>query len=97
MKKIRKFARGQECQVRIPGKCNSNPETSCLAHRNGCGWNVKCPDFQGSIICSSCHDVVDGRDRKHSFSPDDIYLMFCDGVWRTQDLLVEEGLIEIRS
>ncbi len=32
MADLRKAARGRECQVRIPGVCNGNPETSVLAH-----------------------------------------------------------------
>ena len=31
--KLTKAARGRECQVRIPGVCNGNPETTVLAHR----------------------------------------------------------------
>lgn len=30
--KLTKAARGRECQVRIPGVCNGNPETTVLAH-----------------------------------------------------------------
>ncbi|ECK2143415.1 DUF1364 domain-containing protein, partial [Salmonella enterica subsp. enterica serovar Enteritidis] len=32
MADLRKAARGRECQVRIPGYCNHNPETTVLAH-----------------------------------------------------------------
>ncbi len=32
MADLRKAARGRECQVRIPGVCNGNPETTVLAH-----------------------------------------------------------------
>lgn len=32
MADLRKAARGRECQVRIPGVCNGNPETTILAH-----------------------------------------------------------------
>ncbi|HFR8650170.1 TPA: nuclease domain-containing protein [Escherichia coli] len=32
MADLRKAARGRECQVRIPGVCNGNPDTSVLAH-----------------------------------------------------------------
>lgn len=32
MADLRKAARGRECQVRIPGVCNGNSETSVLAH-----------------------------------------------------------------
>ncbi len=32
MANLRKEARGRECQVRIYGVCNGNPETTVLAH-----------------------------------------------------------------
>ena len=32
MVNLRKAAKGQMCQIRIPGYCNHNPETSVLAH-----------------------------------------------------------------
>lgn len=44
MADLRKAARGRECQVRIPGVCNGNPETSVLAHirlAGLCGTGIK--------------------------------------------------------
>ncbi|HBE6753888.1 TPA: DUF1364 domain-containing protein, partial [Escherichia coli] len=61
---LRKAARGQMCQVRIPGYCNHNPETSVLAHyrlAGTCGTAIKPHDMQAAIACSSCHDLIDGR------------------------------------
>ena len=29
---LRKLAKGRDCQVRLPGICNGNPETVVLAH-----------------------------------------------------------------
>lgn len=46
MADLRKAARGRECQVRIPGVCNGNPETSVLAHirlTGLCGTGTKLP------------------------------------------------------
>ncbi|GAB0713900.1 hypothetical protein MZ16F90_35030 [Escherichia coli] len=45
MANLRKEARGRECQVRIYGVCNGNPETTVLAHYRmagicGTGMNV---------------------------------------------------------
>ena len=48
MADLRKAARGRECQVRIPGICNGNPETSVLAHirlAGLCGTGIKPPDL----------------------------------------------------
>ena len=40
MSKLRKLARDRECQVRIPGICNHNPETTVLAHLGGAGMGI---------------------------------------------------------
>ncbi len=40
MANLRKEARGRECQVRIYGVCNGNPETTVLAHYR-IGWNLR--------------------------------------------------------
>lgn len=61
---LRDKARGEPCQIRIPGVCNGDPETSVLAHyrlAGLCGAGQKPPDVCASIACSACHDVVDGR------------------------------------
>ena len=64
MADLRKAARGRECQVRIPGVCNGNPETSVLAHirlAGLCGTGIKPPDLIATIACSACHDEIDRR------------------------------------
>ena len=68
MTNLRNLARDQECQVRIYGVCNHNPETTVLAHlRLGgvAGMGQKPPDFPGCFVfaCSNCHDVIDGRQK----------------------------------
>ena len=62
MADLRKAARGRECQVRIPGVCNGNPETSVLAHirlTGLCGTGTKLPELIATIACSACHDEID--------------------------------------
>lgn len=95
--KITKSAQGQDCQVRIPGVCNHNPETTVLAHLNGGGMGMKAPDWQGAYCCSACHSWLDGgwtnddcatrriRDNAHY-----------EAVFRTQALLIEQGLLEVK-
>lgn len=64
MSGIRKAAKGQRCQVRLPGICNHNPETVVLAHyrlAGMCGTGIKPSDLLGAFACSSCHDCIDGR------------------------------------
>ena len=93
MSKIRKSAQGKDCQVRIPQVCNFNPETTIHAHMSGGGMSRKVHDIFGSRCCSSCHDVIDGRS-KSVFPKEVIHNFFADGVFRTQQQLLDEGLIK---
>ena len=92
MTNLRQQARGRECQVRIPGRCNFDPETSVLAHLNGAGMGMKHHDLHGAICCSSCHDSLDGRVRS-GYNKDDLRLMHLDGMVRTQQIWIDEGFI----
>lgn len=64
-KKLRESARGQDCQLQIPGVCNHDPETVVWCHLNGHefgkGASLKAHDIFGFYGCSACHDVYDGR------------------------------------
>ncbi|SUH16020.1 putative bacteriophage protein [Salmonella enterica subsp. enterica] len=53
MANLRKEARGRECQVRIYGVCNGNPETTVLAHYRMagiCGTGMKPDDLIGAWL-----------------------------------------------
>ncbi|WP_029589801.1 DUF1364 domain-containing protein [Franconibacter helveticus] len=96
MADLRKAARGRECQIRIPGVCNGNPETSVLAHLRlpgTCGTGLKPPDILGAIGCNCCHDVVDGR-LKTPYTHDELKLMHAEGVMRTVIIWIHEGLVK---
>ena len=103
MSKLRESARGRECQVRMPGACDFNPETTVLAHLNIGGMRQKAPDIHGAFACFSCHDIVDGRkewkepSKWYGDDYDDIErkisLMFHEAVIRTQEIWIKEGLI----
>jgi hypothetical protein len=94
--KLTRAARGRECQVRVPGVCNGNPETTVLAHfrmsGTRCGVGLKPNDLQGAWACSSCHDAIDGR-RKTEFNSDELRVMHLEGMVRTIDILVGERVI----
>ena len=94
MSKIRKAARGRECQLRIPGACNHDPSTTVLAHLGGGGIGRKQPDIFAAFACSSCHDAVDGR-IDVNWDNTLVALWFYQGVIRTQEILLKEGLIKI--
>lgn len=95
MSKIRQSAKGQYCQGRIPGYCNSNPETVVLAHRNGGGMALKHPDWQGAYLCSGCHAFVDGGWARSNYTKVEMLMMFYEAIFRTQDTLLNNQLIEI--
>jgi len=95
--KIRESARGEDCQVRIPGICNFNPETTILAHLNGGGMGMKNPDYQGAYCCSNCHDAIDLRRYKARYCYDTLKLFHLEGVIRTQEILRKKGLIKIEG
>ena len=98
MSKIRKSARGQQCQIRLVGICNHNPETVVLAHyrmAGTCGMGMKPSDIQAAYACSRCHDASDGR-LKTDLSSDEIQTAFAEGVMRTQQILIKQGLLKVR-
>lgn len=94
--KLTRAARDRDCQIRIPGVCNGNPETTVLAHyrmagtRSGMG--IKPNDLQGAWACSACHDAVDGR-IKTEYSQYELRVMHLEGMVRTVDALVSEGVV----
>lgn len=91
-----KAARGRDCQVRIPGVCNGNPETTVLAHyrmAGTCGVGIKPPSLIGSWACSSCHDAIDQRSNC-GISREGLRQIHAEGVMRTIYLLCQEGLLE---
>ena len=92
--KFTRAARGQDCQVRIPGVCNFDPDTSVFAHLKGGGMGFKQTDLYGAIACSSCHDVIDGRVKRPArFTKSDIDLMHYQGMPRTLDILIRSGIL----
>ena len=95
MSKYTKSARGQECQVRIPGVCNFNTETTVFAHLNGGGMGMKHLDIHGAYACSNCHDALDGRDRKHGLSWLEREQLFFSAMVRTQQIMVKEGVLKL--
>ena len=95
MSKITKSARGQECQIRIPGVCNGDPETVVFCHLGGGGIGRKQPDLFGAYGCSACHDEVDGRtNRNPNYGRWETDLYFHEAIFRTQQLLLDQGLIK---
>jgi hypothetical protein len=55
---------------------------------------MKPPDIFGSWACSSCHDVIDGR-QTTGWTENQILVWFYEGVFRTQKILLDEGKIGV--
>jgi hypothetical protein len=93
---LRKLAKGMECQIRIPGVCNGNAETSVLAHLRMAGitgTGQKAPDPLGAWSCSDCHTIVDSNGGK-VFDRDYVRLCLFEGIARTQAELIKRGILK---
>ena len=57
----------------------------------------KQPDLFAAFGCSACHDEVDGRTQyTHDKMVGEVQSMFRDAVFRTQQIWLDENLIEIK-
>ena len=90
--KYTRSAKGQMCQIRIPGYCKCDPSTTVLAHLNGAGAGMKHLNIHGAYAGNICHDIVDGR-TVTTFDRQIIKLWHLEGVIRTQKIMVEEGTL----
>lgn len=63
-----------------------------FCHLPGGGMGRKQPDLFGAYGCSSCHDAVDGRTQHSALK---FQAAFDRGVIRTQQILLDKGLITI--
>lgn len=85
MSKYTKLAKGQQCQIRIPGVCCFDSTTTVHAHirRGGVGgMGKKPPDICGVWTCYKCHDAIDGR-IKTEYTKEQLDSMILDGLCRT--------------
>jgi len=90
--KYTKSAKCQDCQVRIPGSCNFNSDTTVPAHLNGAGMGIKHSSIHLAYACSSCHDVIDGRVQS-PYTKEQLELWHLQGVIRTQIIMIKEGVL----
>jgi len=92
---FRNLARGKPCDLRIPGVCNRNPETTVLAHVNTefKGIALKSPDTMAIRACFDCHSYFD---RLAPSSPE-YHELAIYGLARTHKAYIEEGVINIEG
>ncbi|AZZ98772.1 DUF1364 domain-containing protein [Pseudoalteromonas sp. R3] len=92
--KLRKSAKGQECQVRLPEICNWDPETTVLAHvGKGSGMGQKCDDIHATFACSACHAEMDRVTR--ILEKDFVDQCAYEGMVRTQTYWLSQDLIKV--
>ena len=95
MSRITESARGEQCQIRIPGICTHDPAQTVWAHANGSasgkGIGMKSIDELGAYACSACHDAYDRR--KIVAPHSEVELMFWQGHARSLIILKKKGLI----
>ena len=90
---LRKLAKGKPCQVRLISVCNSDPETTVLAHvrlAGVTGMGQKAPDILGAWACSECHRITETLK-----DDDQIQRAFLEGVVRTQYQLLKQGILNV--
>jgi hypothetical protein len=96
MSKLRKSAKGQDCQVRISGHCNRDSKTVVLAHVGKSHMGGKCTNLHATFCCSACHDVIDGR--VYTQIPAQVLNVWkYEGMMRTKQIWLKDGLITIES
>ena len=95
MSKLRKYAKGQPCQVMLPNVCISGGEneTTVLAHLPSFGIAQKSGDLLASHCCWECHRHLDGA-VSHDFDPQWLKDKFNEGVIRTIRKLYADNIID---
>lgn len=100
-KKLRESARGEDCQLQIHPYCNGNPETVVLCHlpSDGHGIAMKSPDHWAVYGCSACHAVIDSQNPQavRELGWEEISRCMMRGLYRTQERLIEKGLLMIKG
>ncbi len=92
---LRALPAGRSCLVRMPGICNHRPDDCVLAHAHMAGLRGtagKAFDLIGAWACSACHNEYDRRTRL--VDADQARLWFYEGVLRTIDVILAEGLMQ---
>ena len=95
MSSLRQQARGRPCQIRVPGCCNGNGETTVGCHYRMPGLSgigSKADDLFIAWGCSNCHAAVDTL-HSANWTAEQLKLMHAEGVLRTQAILLKEGYL----
>lgn len=96
--KLREFALGQDCALRLFPHCNWDPATTVLAHlpHFDKGMARKAPDEWGVHACSACHAILDGAKKVSDISPLELERAKLRALSITQARLKEAGLMTLK-
>jgi len=97
IRKVMNSARGEKCQIELPGCCH-DPETTVFAHLSskritGGGMGTKGKPI-GSYACNRCHDVIDGRVNT-DLDPNWVWERELEGCVRTVAILLDKGILTV--
>ena len=98
---ITQHAKGQSCQIRLPGICSGDASTVVFCHLNdsafGKGMGQKATDLAGFHGCYACHAYVDtGHGTKPLMTDAELEKAMMVAVVRTWTLLVNDGVIALK-
>lgn len=99
MSKLRESARGEECQVRLPGICKWLPEYTILSHypgmAGGKGRSIKSIDVCGCYSCTACDAVIDRQIKPpDGWTYQDVQIAWFEGHMRTLVIMDGKRLIK---
>lgn len=95
---IRDSARGEECQVRLPGVCTHDPEKTIWSHARwlaaGRGKATKSVDLAGAYCCTACDAAFDGQaPLPAGYTREQVDADWCMGHFRSLIRLAQKGLL----
>lgn len=97
MSRITESARGEDCQVRIPGVCTFDPATTIWSHARhasaGKGKGIKALDLCGAYACTACDAAYDQMIGAKHMTREQIDLDWFHGHLRSLVILAKKGLI----
>lgn len=99
-RKVLNHARGQECQLALPGICQHDPETTVFCHLNGSafgkGGGLKAHDIAGFFGDDACHRYYDvGHGTNPIISDLELSQALIKAVVNTWVILVNDGVIVV--
>lgn len=96
-RKLLDLAKGQPCQLQIPGVCCGNAETTVAAHSNskmhGKGMSIKAHDWAHTHACYTCHTWLDQGPASRA----EKWEAFMIGMARTYGHLIETGKLQVAA